>query len=295
MAKYLTPAVTPICNDKIDYNSLKKLYDHLICGGVDGILVLGSIGEFFSFSFEEKKELIKFAHEYINGRTELIVGTTSMVIDEIIELSNYALSLGVKSVMIIPPYYFHYTKESIFSYYSNLARKINGDIYLYNFPDRTGYEIEVETIKKLVQAHKNIIGIKDTISGVTHTKEIIKQVKKINPNFIVYSGFDDNFVANVMCGGDGCIAGLSNLYPKLTSSWVKAVNNNDFSKASLIQRKIDKLMDIYSVGKPFVPYIKQCLKIKGIINSSEAKHPMPVTNKEEIGKLIAIMKEYENE
>ena len=295
MAKYITPVVTPIKDSKIDFESCKNLYNHLINGGVDGILILGSIGEFFALTFEQKKELIKFAHEIINNRVELIVGTTAMIYDEIVELSNYCYSIGVKSTMIIPPYYFHFNAEEIYNYYSSLATDLNGDFYLYNFPDRTGYEIPVNVIKNLATNHKNIIGIKDTISGLDHTREIIKNVKDVRPNFMVYSGFDDNFLHNVMCGGNGCIAGLSNLYPTLTSKWVESVNENNLKLASEIQKKIDKLMNIYSVGKPFVPFIKEALHIKGIIASSEATKPMPKINENQIIELKKIMEEYENE
>ena len=295
MAKYLTPAVTPLTNGKIDFESCKNLYNHLINGGVDGILILGSIGEFFALTMDEKKELIKFAYEIISDRVELIVGTTSMIYSEIVELSNYCYSIGIKSTMIIPPFYFHFNDEEIFKYYSNLALDLKGDFYLYNFPDRTGYEIPVHVIRKLAFNYNNIIGIKDTISGLDHTREIIKNVKAVGPNFMVYSGFDDNFLHNVMCGGDGCIAGLSNLYPELTSNWVKAINENNLILASEIQKKIDKLMNIYSIGKPFVPFIKEALYIKGIISSGDATIPMPKVKETQTELLKKIMEEYENE
>ena len=218
-----------------------------------------------------------------------------MIYSEIVELSNYCYSIGIKSTMIIPPFYFHFNDEEIFKYYSNLALDLKGDFYLYNFPDRTGYEIPVHVIRKLAFNYNNIIGIKDTISGLDHTREIIKNVKAVRPNFMVYSGFDDNFLHNVMCGGDGCIAGLSNLYPELTSNWVKAINENNLILASEIQKKIDKLMNIYSIGKPFVPFIKEALYIKGIISSGDATIPMPKVKETQTELLKKIMEEYENE
>ena len=254
---YITPAVTPLCPDgQIDFESCKNLYNHLIDGGVDGIVVLGSIGEFFAFTLQQKKDLVRFAVETVQHRVPVIIGTTSMVFDEIVELSNYYVDLGADAVMIIPPYYFYHTDESVIEYYGRLAEAIHGDVYLYNFPDRTGYEISPAVVRKLAERYENIIGIKDTIGGVDHTREIIKQVKQVRPEFRVYSGFDDNFAHNVLCGGNGCIAGLSNLYPELTSAWVKAAREENYAEFQRIQQKIDKLMDIYAVGKPFVPFIK---------------------------------------
>ncbi len=294
--RYMTPAVTPLLPDgEIDFASCRKLYQHLLEGGVDGILILGSIGEFFGLKMDQKKALIRCAKEAVKGRCKLIAGTTSMIFEEIVELSNYALEQGVDGVMVIPPYYFHFTDESVYEYYDMLAQEIQGDVYLYNFPDRTGYDISPQVVKKLALAHANIVGIKDTIGGVDHTRELIKQVKSVRPEFEIYSGFDDNFAHNVLCGGNGCIAGLSNLYPELTSSWVEAMRNSDCRKAAECQRKIDRLMDIYSVGKPFVPFIKAALAAKGVIQHAAATRPMPVATREQLDQLNKIMEEYEND
>lgn len=291
-AKYLTPAVTAFDEGgNLDYESLKNLYDYIIKGGVDGILVLGSIGEFFSIPKEMKKALIHFAVNYINKRTEVIIGTTSMDINETIELSKYALDEGADAVIVVPPYYFTLTDESIYEYFDKIAASINGNMYLYNFPDRTGYSISPDTILNLVRKHKNIIGCKDTLGGMDHTREVIKKVKPEFPNFRIYSGFDDNFAHNVLSGGDGCIAGLSNLVPELTSEWTKAFKNNDLNKVSEISKKIDKLMDIYGVGQPFITYIKKALVLKGIIKCDTVTFPLPSVSKEQEDKLKQIMME----
>ncbi len=287
---YITPAVTPMLPDgRIDFASCEKLYHHLMDGGVDGILILGSIGEFFGFTMEQKKELLSFAAGVIGKKVRLIAGTTSMVFDEILELSGYALEQGADGVMVIPPYYFHFTDESVFEYYDRLAREIDGNLYLYNFPDRTGYEIAPWVVKKLAEKHANIVGIKDTISGVDHTRELIKQVKPVRPDFLIYSGFDDNFAHNVLCGGNGCIAGLSNLYPELTSAWARAARDGRFDKVQEIQQSVDRLMDIYAVGKPFVPFIKEAMAMKGIIAHPTATSPMPAASPEQKERLKKIM------
>lgn len=291
---YITPAVTPFCPDgQIDFESCAKLYNYLIDGGVDGILILGSIGEFFALTMQQKQDLVRFAVETVRHRVPLIVGTTSMIFDEIVELSNYSVDLGADAVMIIPPYYFHHTDASVEEYYSLLAEKIHGNIYLYNFPDRTGYEIAPEVVRKLAERHRNIIGIKDTIGGMDHTREIIKQVKPARPEFRIYSGFDDNFAHNVLCGGNGCVAGLSNLYPELTARWVRAAREGKYAMLQSVQQTIDKLMDIYSVGKPFVPYIKEALVMRGIIKYSTASCPMPVVTSEQKERLKQIMENYQ--
>ncbi len=288
---YITPAVTAFDkNRRLDAEALEHLYEHLIQGGVDGILILGSIGEFFAISMEAKKELIRLAVKLINGRTKLLVGTASMDVNETLELSNYAHEQGADGVVLISPYYFSLNDESIFEYYSLVAGSCSCDLYLYNFPDRTGYDLSPEVTLKLLRKHKNIVGYKDTIAGMDHTRELIKLIKPEYPEFKIYSGFDDNFARNVISGGDGCIGGLSNLVPELCSDWVKAFKDNNLHLVGEIQRKIDRLMDIYQVGKPFVPYIKKAMLIKGIPLKEYCSFPLPQVKENEAAVLKDILK-----
>lgn len=291
MAKYITPAVTPLLeNGTLDVEGCKALYEHLIRGGVDGILVLGSIGEFFALSMETKKQLISLAVQQVAHRVQLIIGTADMVYENVVELSNYALAEGADAVIVVPPFYFWLNAQSIEEYYDKLAQEIKGNLYIYNFPDRTGYQIPADVIARLAMKHKNIVGCKDTISGMDHTREIIKAVKPQRPEFEVFSGFDDNFAHNVISGGDGCIGGLSNLAPEITSKWVDAFRKNDMEMVSALQQKIDRMMNIYGVGMPFVPYIKRAMELRGIGVKSYATFPLPTVKPEDDEKLLAILK-----
>ncbi|MBQ9008412.1 MAG: dihydrodipicolinate synthase family protein [Clostridia bacterium] len=290
MAKYITPAVTPFLEDgTIDEAASAALYEHLITGGVDGILVLGSIGEFFSIPMEEKKRLISLAIRQAAGRIPIIAGTADMVFSNVLELSRYSLDQGADSVIIVSPYYFPLTPDQIFAYYDRLAREIPGRIYLYNFPDRTGYTIPAETVLRLAESHPNIVGIKDTISGLDHTRELIKVVKPVRPDFEIYSGFDDNFAHNVLCGGDGCIAGLSNVAPEICHSWVTAVNTGDWIESARLQQVINRLMDIYTVGAPFIPYIKAAAALRGVPVRNIPGFPFTAASSQQIEALRGIL------
>ncbi len=291
MARYITPAVTPLNADgSIDEKGAEALYEHLIAGGVDGILILGSIGEFFAFSPAQKKQLISLAVRIIRRRVPLLVGTADTVVENVLDLSGYALREGADAVIVVPPYYFWLNGESLEAYYDRLAREIPGNLYIYNFPDRTGYQIPVEVITRLALRHGNIVGCKDTISGMDHTRELIKAIKPLRPAFEIYSGFDDNFAHNVLSGGDGCIGGLSNLAPEVCSAWAAAVRHGDLEAVTAYQRKIDRLMDIYGVGVPFVPFIKRAMELRRIGIQSCATEPLPRAAAEDDRRLLEIMK-----
>ncbi len=290
MVRYITPAVTPLTTDhRLDEEGLVALYKHLIGGGVDGILILGSIGEFFALSLEIKRTLIRRAAEIINHRVPLLVGTGGTVFDETVDLSRYALEQGADAVVIVPPYYFPLTGDSLEAYYDSLCQAIPGKVYLYNFPDRTGYEIPVETVVRLARRHPNLMGIKDTISGMDHTRELIKAVKPLRPDFEIYSGFDDNFAHNALSGGDGCIGGLSNLVPELCHRWVCAVREGDWTNIQDCQQAINRLMSVYAVGTPFVPYIKAAMALRGIGIGTTPTLPLPTATSEQSAALQAIL------
>lgn len=288
--RYITPAVTPLLPEGgVDFSSCEALYTHLIDNGMDGILILGSIGEFFGIPVEQKRELIRRARQVIGSDAQLIVGTTSMVFEEMVELSNFAIDEGADAVMIIPPYYFWFNDAGVYHYYDKLAQVIHGDIYIYNFPERTGYSISPKVLRDLAQKHPNIVGLKDTVPGVDHTREVIKAVRPVRPDFIVYSGFDDNLAHNVLCGGNGCISGMSNLFPHLAAAWAQALREKDFARSQKFQQLTDSLMDVYSVGYPFIPAIKEGLVQLGILKHATATAPMLPLTAEEKERLKAIM------
>ena len=290
-AAYLTPAITLFHKDgSLDFESQEKLFNNLIENGVDGILVEGSSSEFFAMPMDQRREMAKFAIETVNRRVKLIIGTSHMVADEIVNFSNFCLDAGADAVMILPPYYFHFDAEALLQYYDRLAAQIHGNIYIYNFPDNTGYTIPPQTVLALAKIHPNIVGMKDTISGMDHTRELIKVVKSQIPSFEIYSGFDDNFAHNVLAGGNGCIGALSNVVPEVCSAWVRAFRENDLAGIAKGQQTIDRLMDLYAVRSPFLPVIKEACKLRGVAASSTGTFPMPNATVEDDAKLLELLR-----
>jgi 4-hydroxy-tetrahydrodipicolinate synthase len=294
MIKYIAPVLTALRNEKeVDTESCLKLYEHLIKNGLDGIVVFGTSGEFPHLPLEEKKKLIKLAGPVIKNRAEYIVGTGSMDVKETIELSNFAHENGADAVMIISPFYYGLSDDSVFEYYSKVASEVKTNIYLYNFPDRASYSISPAVILKLARKHKNIIGIKDTIPDMGHTVDIIKTIKPEFPDFDVFCAYDNNFAYTVLSGGNGCVGILPNIAPKLFAGWAKALREKDLDATSACQKKVDKLMDILWFHSPFLATTKAVLVDQGIFAQDTMTFPFlkfPEAKKEE---LRVFMKEFE--
>ena len=294
-ATIYTPTVT-IFNDlgEFDFEGNRKVIEYLIEGGVDGLVPLGSTGEFTTLSLSEKKEFIKFYVETVNERVQVLPGTGCMDYDKTVELSNYALSLGVKGVLIIPPYYYALSQDEGFKYYDKIAENVNGDVYIYNFKARTGFDISPETVLKLAKKNKNIKGMKDSTADIAHTRKVLLKVLPERPDFEIYSGFDDQFIPNVIAGGRGCISAISNIYPELWSEWVQAVNNNKFDTIQAIGNKIDKLMGLYDIQSNFSLLFKKLMVEEGVEINTNTLFPFETIENDNYEKALMIVKEINN-
>ncbi len=277
MAKIIAPVVT-IFNqeEKPDYAGNKKVIDFLIEGGLDGILVLGSAGEFPDLNEQERLDFFRFYAEYVNGRVELLAGTGCIRYADTLALSNAVYELGY-TPMVISPYYFEMDQEKLFVYYDRLAKDVKGDLYLYNFPPRTGHSIAPETIRRLIDANPNIIGLKDSVSTPGHTNMVCRAVE--GKPFTVYSGFDDQFLSNIANnGGGGCIGALSIIVPEIWSSLVKAANERDFDRTFALYHLIQKLMPIYDMDTNCSLILKKLLVHRGLEISDRAVCPFNQMN-----------------
>ncbi|RRJ62791.1 dihydrodipicolinate synthase family protein [Paenibacillus oralis] len=291
-AQFLTPVVTAFdAEDHLDRQANQNIYDFLIDGGVDGLVVMGSTGEFFAMQDAQKKELIDLAVGHVNHRKKVYIGTACMTVEDTIQLSNYALDAGANGVMIVSPYYFALSDESIEYYYDQVAEAVKGDIYLYNFPARTVHDLSPEVTLYLLRKHKNIKGYKDTVTEMAHTRKLIQTVQNEFPDFMIYSGFEENFAHNVLSGGNGCIGGLSNLYPEVFAEWVNAVNANDLHKIAAIQKIVDKMMELYDIGTPFIPIMKKAMMLRGVQLQGFCHKPLVQPDPKQTDSIQALLKE----
>ncbi len=288
--KIVTPLLTIFKDDcTIDIEGNKKLINNLIDNGVDGVVTLGSTGEFTLINFEEKKKLIKTTIETVNKRGVVFVGTSCQRIEETIELSNYSFEKGANGVLLICQYYYAMNDEEIFNYYDIIAPKINGDIYLYNFPDRTNTSFTPKLVLDLLRRHKNIVGMKESVQGFAHTRDIMREVKKEFPNFKMYSGFDDQFLDNIDYGGAGSIGALSNLFPKLWSSWIISKKENNIEEVLKIKLKIMDLMELYQIESNCQGLFKEILKERGLDINTKTLFPFEEVKKENIDKALELI------
>lgn len=272
MCEIIVPVVTVFDeNEKPNFEENKKVIDFLVNGGVDGILVLGSTGEFTVLDYEDKLQFAKDYYDYTNGRVDLYFGSNCPSFEDTVKLSNEAIKIGYKGVMVIGPYYFGTDDEKMFIYYNELAKKVDGDIYIYNFPARSGYSISGDTYAKLVNENNNIVGLKDSVMDPLHTNRLLRSTEGKNTK--VYSGFDDQYLYNLTTGGAGCIGALANLVPDLWADLIKATKEKKFEKVYELSTLIHKLMPLYDLDSNFSHLFKRLMGVRGVDISSKSIFP----------------------
>ena len=232
--------VTPFKKDlSVDFNSLGKVIDHIISGGVNYIVTLGTTGETPVLSKEEKKEIIQFTVNHVNGRVPIVVGVggndTASVVKDLKELP---LENAV-AILSAAPYYNKPSQEGLYQHYKMIAEHSPKPVILYNVPGRTGRNMEPATTLRLAREVGNIMGIKEAGNSIVQCMEILKERPE---GFLVLSGDDDLIFPQMACGMDGVISVAANAYPKLFSEMIRLCQQQDFKSAKLIN---DKLMNVY--------------------------------------------------
>ena len=272
MAKIIVPVVTVFDkNGKPDYEANKRVIDFLLQYPLDGILVLGSTGEFTELSAAEKGAFLRFYADYVGGRTALYAGTGSLNFHDTLELSRSVYGMGYRAPLVIGPYYYGLDQEHIFTYYDTLAKNLAGDLLIYNYPARSGHSVSADTVRRLTAANPNIAGMKDTVNEPAHTNSVCRAMA--GTDFEVYSGFDDQYLYNLAAGGCGSIGGLANIVPDIWCDLIRATDKRDFDRVVALARLLHRLMPIYDMGSSCSLLFKKLMVERGVDIAPNAIFP----------------------
>lgn len=285
-----TPVITALDEDgKIDFAGNELLINRLIEQGMDGLLFLGSMGEAFAMPLEEKRELIQLAVKAVNHRVPVLIGTGGTIQEEVLDLTAYAETEGADGIVAISPYYFKLDDETIYNYYANIAQSTTLPVLIYNFPDRTAVNLGPDLVLRLAKDFPNIVGIKDTVDSISHTRKLIQVVKSARPDFSVFSGYDEYLVPNLLAGGDGMICGLTNVAPEVFTSLKKSYAARNFDAIVAAQNKINILMNLYEASQPFVAAIKGAVMLRGVPITTVVKEPAVNLTSQQLVKVKEIL------
>ncbi len=260
-AKGIIPAmVTPLDeHGKLNKTALRRLTNFLIDGGVHGLFPVGSTGEWYGLTLEQKKEVIETVIDETNGRIPVYAGTGAITTKDTIETTKMAADAGVEAVSVLSPVFITPNKEELYEHYKAVASSIDIPVLLYNNPGKTGINLDVELVERLSKID-NIIGIKDSSGDMTLTGEYIRRTKD---DFCVLAGKDTLILSTLVYGGKGAITATANIAPKVPVKIYEEYLKGNLKKALEAQYELTPLRLAFALGS-FPVVMKEGLKMVGI-------------------------------
>jgi dihydrodipicolinate synthase len=234
-------------DESLNEKEIRNQVNRHIAAGVDGVFCLGTNGEAYILSEEEKYKVISIVVEEVKGRVPVYAGTGCPGTTDTIRLSQKAKELGADVLSIISPYFAAISQQEICNHYSEVAVAVNMPIVMYNMPARTGNNIAPETVAKLSK-FKNIVGIKDSSGNFDNMLQYIE--KTDNETFSVLSGNDSLILWNLLAGGAGGITAVANIYPETMVSIYQNFVKGDIAAAKAAQDSIRPIRNCFKYGNP---------------------------------------------
>ena len=267
--------VTPFKKDfSVDTEALTRITNHVIEGGVEYLVILGTTAESATLNAEEKEVVIQTIVAANKGRVPMVLGVggnnTAKVVEELKtrDLSQFAAILSVS------PYYNKPTQEGIYQHFKAVSEASPIPIIVYNVPGRTSSNMLPATVIRLANDFKNIIGIKEAAGDIVQAMKLIQTKPE---DFLVISGDDMITLPMVLAGGAGVISVIGEGFPKEFSEMVRLGLNQKVDEAYKLHYKLADSIDmIFEQGNP--AGIKEVFKHLGL---SENTVRLPLVNVDE--------------
>lgn len=278
--------VTPFTvSGELNERALRRLTNHLIDGGVHGLFVTGSQGEFWALTAAEKRRAWEVVLDEAAGRVPVYAGTGAVTTAEAVSLTQAAEAVGVDAVSVITPCFITPSQDELYAHYRAIAAAVRLPVLLYTNPARTGVGISPGLVARLAEI-ENIAGIKDSSGDLEATAEIIRAVP---PGFSVLMGRDTLIYGALLYGAKGSIAASANVAPALGVRIYERFTAGDLEGARAAQAALAPLRMAFSWGT-FPVVIKEALDLMGL-DCGPARPPVGPLTPEQRARLREVLLE----
>jgi 4-hydroxy-tetrahydrodipicolinate synthase len=216
----------------IDYEATQRMQDALIKDGVNGLIIMGTVGEGNSLEADEKRKMITATVEAAGGRVPVIVGVSEMTTPRAAALARDAEKLGATGLMVLPAMVYVPQEEELIAHFRTVAETTSLPIMLYNNPPAYRVNIGFETLKRLA-AQPNIVCIKESS---TDTRRFTDLHNAVGDRYVAFAGLDDVALEGAVLGARGWVSGLTNAFPKESLALWHAATTGDLATAREIYR-----------------------------------------------------------
>ncbi len=233
-------AVTPHRREgyEADFAAMLELVDFLGRNGVQGICLLGATGEFINVKLAERIRLVHLAVK--RSRVPIIAGVSHSTLDGALELADEAMSSGAVGLLVMPPYFFHYSQDEVIEFCLQFAGSVpkSTPILLYNIPQfTTGFSIE--TARTLLGTGR-FVGIKDSSGDWDYFQKL--RTFRDECDFALMVGNDSLFTRAKAEGADGVISGVACAVPELLVALNRAICENATERVQALERKLQEFI-----------------------------------------------------
>ena len=277
--------VTPFNNDKsVDYEGLENLLNHVINGGVDFLVLMGTTGESTTLSKTERIEVVDFCKKINNGRLPIVLGIGGNNTMQVVADIKAANLENVAAILSVSPAYNKPSQEGIYQHYKMISESSPLPIIVYNVPGRTSSNISAATTVRLASDFKNIVGVKEASGDMD---QIMKILKNKPADFVVLSGDDGLTLPMIYMGAEGVISVIGQSHPKDFSDMVSFGLSGNKKLANQIHYKLYNFYSpLYAEGNPVG--VKACLEMLGICKAVVRLPLVEASNtiKNELKKLL---------
>ncbi len=272
-----TPIVTPYNDDfTVNEEALAETVELLISGGVHGIIVAGTTGEYYAQTFEERVWLMQRVKELVKGRVPLVGGTGAIRTEDSIEYAKAAKDIGMDAILVATPPYAVPTGREIALHALAIDRAVDMPVMLYNYPGRMGVNMDEETLDRLGRS-PNFCGIKESSGDINRLHMIARDY----PHLGLLCGMDDQALEFFAWGARGWVCAGSNFAPEAHVALYQAcVIEGDYTKGRAIMSAMMPLMRVLEQGGKFIQCIKHGLGTRGI-EAGPPRKPLQPLNKDD--------------
>lgn len=254
-----TVMVTPFKSDgSLDEATLRRFVDWQIEQGTQGLIPLGSTGEFLSQTREERHRVAAIVVEQARKRVPVIVGTAAEWTQEAVAFSREAERVGADGVMVVPPYYSSPTPDELFVHYSRIGEALSIPIMVYNNPFTSNVDLEADLVARLCQID-NVRYIKESSGDPHRTTRILDAC---GDRMTVFAGYHP--WEGFRIGAKGYVSVFANIAPALSRAlYEQTVGTPDIEPGLAIYRRVLPLMDAIS-GDLYVGATKAAMGLIGL-------------------------------
>ncbi len=242
--------VTPFTtNEEVDFPALARLVNHVIEGGVDYLVALGTTGESVTLTTSEKIDVLQKIKEAAGGRVPIVLGHGGNNTRTLIEsLKDYNLD-GISAVLSVTPSYNKPSQTGLYEHYKMFINACPLPVILYNVPGRTGVNMLPSTTLKIANKFPNkVIAVKEASGDLSQMMDIINKAPK---GFDVISGDDGITLPLIAAGGTGLISVIANAFPHEMSSIVNFALEEKYNDARMIHYQLLDLIGLtFANGNP---------------------------------------------